>query len=396
MREIKVNLLAAAFLLLAGQARAEEDTRQKLGRPDLEAAETPCLTQSENTKDLSIRSGDSIWKLLLRAGVSKKEVGNAIKSLKKGRVLSDLQPGQNLRVLVNEKKLGWVRYRPSIATAYCASKSGGFKWAPLELPTTVEQSTLQMAITHNVLTTVTAHEEGPALAYQLDALFKPLVGRLKRGATIRVFFEKRMIEGELLNYGQILAAEYKFEDQKHRAFLFQDNYYDDLGNPLTQTAFKPPVPFAQLTSPFGWRRHPIRRRRRFHRGIDYGAQHGTPVFAAKDGVVAFARRKGHFGKMIAIDHEGKLRTRYAHLSRYASGIRGGKKVKAGDLIGFVGATGLTTGAHLHFETLVGKEHVDPALLQRSTAPFLTAAQERDFLYERKSLLETLGEDEPEL
>jgi murein DD-endopeptidase MepM/ murein hydrolase activator NlpD len=125
-----------------------------------------------------------------------------------------------------------------------------------------------------------------------------------------------------------------------------------------------PVPGAKITSPFGWREHPILKRLRFHEGVDFGAPRGTAVLAAQDGVVEEARWHGHYGRLIRIRHSAEVETAYAHLARFAAGLRPGTRVHKGQVIAAVGTSGYATGPHLYYEVLVHGHQVDPELNTR--------------------------------
>lgn len=124
-------------------------------------------------------------------------------------------------------------------------------------------------------------------------------------------------------------------------------------------AFAPPVRGAQITSPFGWRIHPVFGDRRFHKGVDFRAPKGTPVSASADGQIVEVGWRGNYGKYIRVRHTAKIETTYSHLSGYARGLHAGMRVRQGQVIGYVGRTGVATGNHLYYEMLVDGEHVDP-------------------------------------
>ncbi len=136
-------------------------------------------------------------------------------------------------------------------------------------------------------------------------------------------------------------------------------YYDANGRSATKSLMRTPISGARITSRYGMRRHPILGYSKMHTGIDFAATYGTPVKAAGSGVVQVARRVGAYGKYIRIKHRSSYRTAYAHLSRYARGIRPGVRVRQGQIIGYVGSTGRSTGPHLHYEVLRGKKRVNP-------------------------------------
>jgi len=149
-----------------------------------------------------------------------------------------------------------------------------------------------------------------------------------------------------------------------------------------------PIDGARLTSGYGMRRHPILGYSRMHPGLDFAAPTGTPIMAAGDGVVEYAGRKGNYGNYIRIRHPNEYHTVYAHMSRFASGIRSGARVRQGETIGYVGSTGMSTGPHLHYEVHHRGEHVNPATVD--TPPGRTLeGQELERFMQVKDDLETL-------
>ncbi len=136
-------------------------------------------------------------------------------------------------------------------------------------------------------------------------------------------------------------------------------FFDAKGNKIGQYLLRNPVPDGKKTSGFGMRRHPILGYTRMHSGVDWSAPAGTPILAAADGVVSFKGRKGEDGNQIVIDHGNGYQTSYSHQSKFAANIKVGTKVSQGEVIGYVGRSGLATGPHLHYEVVVGGKAVDP-------------------------------------
>ena len=164
--------------------------------------------------------------------------------------------------------------------------------------------------------------------------------------------------------GRVLAAEFINQKKSYRAVWFQDKeghggYYTPEGKNLRKAFLRSPLEFSRITSGFAMRLHPILQKWRAHRGIDYGAPTGTRVKATSDGVVAFAGRQGGYGNMVVLRHGGGVTTVYGHLSRFANGIRKGTRVGQGEVVGFVGQTGLATGPHLHYEFRVNNQYRNP-------------------------------------
>ena len=140
-------------------------------------------------------------------------------------------------------------------------------------------------------------------------------------------------------------------------------YFDENGKGMTKSLMKTPINGARLSSNYGMRKHPILGYNKMHKGVDFAAPTGTPIFAAGNGVVEFAGKNGSYGNYIRIRHDNTYKTAYAHLNGFKKGVYGGVRVKQGDVIGFVGSTGRSTGPHLHYEIIVNGEQVNPSTLK---------------------------------
>ena len=189
---------------------------------------------------------------------------------------------------------------------------------------------------------------------------------LKEGDTVRVLYESHNFRGQEVSTGNIMALEIGKAGRLYQAYYFDhgDNtgaYYDHRGKALSKGEFaKIPVNATRVSSPYGTRYHPILKTYRMHSGIDYAAPTGTPIMAPADGVVSFAGVKGGYGNAIMLNHRKGMETLYGHMSAFVSGVNAGKSVKAGDVIGFVGSTGRSTGPHLHYEVRINGQIVDPS------------------------------------
>ena len=189
---------------------------------------------------------------------------------------------------------------------------------------------------------------------------------LKEGDTVRVLYESHYFRGQEVSTGNIMALEVGKSGRLYQAYYFDhgDNtgaYYDHRGKALSKGEFaKIPVNATRVSSPYGTRYHPILKTYRMHSGIDYAAPTGTPIMAPADGVVSFAGVKGGYGNAIMLNHRKGMETLYGHMSAFVSGVSAGKSVKAGDVIGFVGSTGRSTGPHLHYEVRINGQIVDPS------------------------------------
>ena len=184
--------------------------------------------------------------------------------------------------------------------------------------------------------------------------------RVQTGDSFEVFYDqnKKNKPSELLFTSTIIGGERK-NFYRFRTPDGQVDYYDETGSSSKKFLMRKPVRGARYTSGFGYRIHPVLKTRKMHTGADWAAPTGTPILAAGNGVIEAAGVKGGYGNYIRIRHANSYKTAYAHMHRFAKGVRKGLKVRQGQVIGYVGSTGRSTGPHLHYEVLVNKRFVNP-------------------------------------
>jgi murein DD-endopeptidase MepM/ murein hydrolase activator NlpD len=215
-------------------------------------------------------------------------------------------------------------------------------------------------------------------AWDVDFVLDP-----RAGDSFTVVYEQLAKEGRVVGDGNILAAEFINDGKRFRAVRYVDaagrvDYYTPEGASLRKSFLKMPVQFSRISSVFNpRRRHPVLNTIRAHRGVDYAAPAGTPVSAISAGRVQFRGQKGGFGNVIELAHTNGIVTRYGHLSRFAQGLTAGQKVDQGQVIAYVGMTGLATGPHLHFEFIEHGVNIDPQkAMSRATPGIPVPAAER--------------------
>lgn len=191
---------------------------------------------------------------------------------------------------------------------------------------------------------------------------------LRLGDQFAVLYEEEEIEGEAALPRDVLALVYENRGKRFEAYRFEDAYYDAEGRPLQKMFLRSPLPFSRVTSRFNLRRfHPVLKVHRPHYGVDYGAPTGTPVRATASGVVDYVGRNGGAGKMVRLRHANGYETSYLHLSGYGKGARRGRRVGQGEVIGYVGSTGLSTGPHLDYRVKKSGRWIDPLSLTQTPA-----------------------------
>lgn len=219
---------------------------------------------------------------------------------------------------------------------------------------------------------------------------------LRRGDHFNVIYEGSYDEGELVKTGDVLAAEFVNNGKTYQAVGFRDasgemQYYTPDGKSLHKSFLRSPLEFTRVSSSFTTGRfHPILQRMKAHQGVDLAAPTGTRVKASGDAVVDFIGQKGGYGNVIVLKHENGVSTVYGHLSRFADGLHRGEKVAQGEVIGFVGMTGLATGPHLHYEFMVNGDHRDPMTVALPKADPITGQNKVAFDTVSRDLVAQIG------
>jgi murein DD-endopeptidase MepM/ murein hydrolase activator NlpD len=328
-----------------------------------------------------VRPGESLSVALQRHGVTADDVNALVVSLKGKVSLRGMRAGDVYRLEQRYAEgeapatfaLNAFEYSPRRAVGapvvYRAKREDkGFQVEEHKTPVRTEVVALGGEVRSNLYLAMKAVGEGSGLVSRFVDVFAwdiDFYRQTQRGDSFKVVVEKNYAEGRFVGYGKVLAAEYVNAGETHRGFLWtsQDGKvvgtYDENGRAREKTFLKSPLEIARITSSYGQRFHPILKRKRQHNGVDYGASRGTPFWSVADGVVTEARYSRTAGNMIVIRHINGYETQYFHASRFADGIRPGKRVRQRDVIGYVGNTGRSTAPHLHFGMKKRGNHVDP-------------------------------------
>ncbi len=219
---------------------------------------------------------------------------------------------------------------------------------------------------------------------------------IREGDQFRVVYEKRYVDGEQISDGEILAADFYVFNKWRTAMRYENSegdvgyYYPD-GRTMKRDFLRTPVDFTRISSKFNPNRlHPVFKTKRPHKGVDYAAPTGTPIYAAGSGRISFAGSQRGYGNVVYIKHDGAHETVYAHMSRFA-GFKKGDRVKQGDLIGYVGSTGWATGPHLHYEFRLNGVHKDPLKVTKQITQKLPAKEMAKFKALSTDLLAMLND-----
>ena len=314
--------------------------------------------------------GDTVAALLDRLGVRDPRGMEFLRTDPTGRaIFRQLVPGRTMQAETSDGgELVTLRYFLSAGTLLEVQRTAeGFlarSRAVAESPRVFYRSA---TIRSSLFAATDAAGIPDAIAMQVARIFATDIDfhtELRRGDRLAVAYEMIYDSGELVAPGRILAAEFVNDGRTYQAVLFTDDsggdaYYSLDGSNRAKAFLRSPVEFSRVSSGFGGRFHPIFKNWRAHTGVDFAAPSGTRVIAAADGTVVSAGPHGGYGNAIEVRHGGSITTLYGHLSGFAKGVRAGARVRQGEPIGYVGATGYATGPHLHYEFKISGMHQDP-------------------------------------
>ena len=347
-----------------------ESVDDEASAPDVAAV--PEKSEDPSTKIIRIERGDTLLGLLARLAIPAAEAHDAMSALSKVYNPRHIKVGDE--VTVNFDKTGvfsGFEFDPDLERSVRVernSKGGGFKAASVNHAL----STDTMAATTKIESSL--YDSGVKAGIPVS-IMSPLVKALahsidfqrdvRSGDTLRVLYEvKRNPDGVVVRTGRILFAEVTVRGQATPVYLYRykdgrEEYFDKDGKSLRRSLLRTPVNGARVSSGYGMRQHPVLGYSKMHRGVDFAAPTGTNIYASGDGVIVERRYKGSYGNYIRIRHNGNLSTAYAHMSRFVAGLSVGSRVRQGQVIGYVGSTGRSTGPHLHYEVLVNGTQVNP-------------------------------------
>lgn len=318
-----------------------------------------------------IKKGETLFDVFKKSGLALTELFKIKEASASVQKLSELHPGHSYKITVgSDNSVRSLVYRIDDNSMLNVRRENGVFEAEKK-PINYEKRTGEMCVVvrDNLISSIGDSRQDQMLAFRLSDIFAwdmDFAADLRNGDIFKIVVEKLYRNGQFKKYGDILSAEFTGNEGDYRAYRFEDGgkveYYDADGRPLEKAFLKAPLSFRRISSVFSLRRlNPILKIYRPHYGIDYAAPMGTPVSAVGNGTIIFSGRMGGYGNLVIIRHWGGYTTRYGHLSRMAKGIRTGIKVTQGEIIGYVGETGLATGPHLHFEMRIDGKPVNPLL-----------------------------------
>lgn len=368
-----------------GPVPAPADARDALGQDSLlsDGEDAPGSTSAEAApqdgeqefaagewQQITVKRGDNLAQIFSRAGLSARQVYEVMQAEGPVGRLKRIMPGEVVRLRVDEDaNLNELvlKIDPSqslrirrTAQGYTASKvEREYEVRTAHTSGVIEQSLFVSAQQAGLPDNLTMELAG-IFGWDIDMALD-----LRQGDRFTVIYEQNYLDGKRVSDGDIIAAEFVNRGKTFRAIRYTDtdgrtSYYTPSGLSVRKAFLRTPVNFTRISSKFDLhRRHPILNRIRAHKGVDYAAPTGTPIKATGDGKIVFRGRKGGYGNVIIIRHGSRYSTLYGHMSRFNSRFKLGSTVHQGQTIGYVGASGLATGPHLHYEFRVNGVHRNP-------------------------------------
>lgn len=360
------------------------------------AAQTQPLEQQEQQEQqeqlawqtLKVKSGDSFSSLMERAGFSTQAWYEVVQLGSDTKALTQLRVGESLKVAKDGRRVAALDYRLNAEdTLQLRRQDDALVITTHKSP--IERRTVSAAGTIETAFYLAADKAGlpDNIIMELADLFAWDINfalNTRSGDSFSVLYEEKYQEGKKIGTGHILAAEFINKGKSYRTLRYTDaggktNYYTPDGRSMRRAFLRSPVHFTRISSRFNPNRlHPIYKTKRPHRGVDYAAPRGTPIMSSGDGVVTFAGNKTGYGKVVIIKHGERYSTLYAHMNRISKGMRRGKRVSQGQVIGRVGSTGWATGPHLHYEFRVDGAHRNPLTVKLPLAQPIKKRYRQDF------------------
>jgi len=385
--------LAVVEAVAPAAGPAQTPDLQIANRPDI-ATPPDAVEPVVETRVLTVESGDTLMAMLTGEGVGRTEAHYAIEALGELVDLRRLQIGQEVTLTVSldgeTVRLDALETMPDVervtkvhrdpeTDAFVAGDTPNALVTRARAAAGTIDSSLYLAAVGQDVPDQVLIEAIRAYSYTVDFQrdFQP-------GDWFEILYEQDFHEsGELARNGDILYAKLTLSGQDYAIYRYEHgdgriDYYNRDGESMRRVLMRTPIDGARISSNFGPRRHPILGYSRMHRGTDFAAPTGTPIYAAGDGVIEFIGRNSGYGNYVRIRHHGSLKTAYGHMNGFARGLGQGDRVRQGDVIGYVGSTGLSTGPHLHYEVHVDGAQVNPMNIDLPTGENLAGTELAEF------------------
>mgnify|MGYP006082010983 CR=1 FL=1 len=380
-----VVALFSALIIVDSALEGEEKGQEAIFIETMEAIETK--SPNIQSKDIHIvQEGENLSVIFERYGVPLNTTYKIFRKDRKG-VVKNIQPGNRLEFTFNGKDLqaidivksSFLTYQIKIFPEIDIEKIQKIPEQITLLKSGIIESSFYLAGLKEAIPESVIMDLAYIFRWDIDFIFD-----IREGDKFRLLYETPFIDGIKVENGSILFAEFYNQNKKYTAIRYEGKnkkwaYFDEHGDSLEKAFLRAPLNFAYVSSHFNPnRKHPILNKIRAHNGVDYAAKSGTPIMATGEGAIESIGWKSGYGRTIIIRHGGDITTLYAHMNKYNPALSKGGKVKQGQTIGYVGASGFATGPHLHYEFRIGDKRTDPLKVPLPLASPLKKTALKDF------------------
>jgi murein DD-endopeptidase MepM/ murein hydrolase activator NlpD len=353
----------------------------------LSPAAKPLIDPASTMLNLLVRPGDTLELLFRRNGLSLSDLAAIVSLPDATRALKMLKPGDRLEIAHRDGQVvSLQRELDEVKVLSIARAESGFAARTIQRQVDVRTTGAHGVIQSSLFEAGTAAGIADRLVMDMAGIFEwdiDFIQDVREGDQFSLIYEELWRDGVKLRDGDVVAAEFVNQGKTYRAARFRGSdghadYFTPEGRSLRKAFIRAPLNFTRISSNFNPnRRHPLLNTIRAHQGVDYAAPTGTPVRAAGNGKILFRGVQGGYGNVLILQHGGNITTLYGHLSRFAN-ARAGARVQQGDIIGYVGMTGLATGPHLHYEYRVNGVHRNPRTVALPPAEPVSPEQQAEF------------------
>ncbi|AKK00404.1 MULTISPECIES: peptidoglycan DD-metalloendopeptidase family protein [Pseudomonas] len=377
--------------------------------PETAQAVAPAVEEKKGPdhREVIVAKGDTLSTLFEKVGLPSTSVHEILASDKQAKQFTQLQRGQKLEFELNpDGQLNNLHTKLSDLESITLTKNDkGYVFNRV-----IAKPTVRSAYVHGVINSSLSQSAARAgLSHSLTMDMANVFGYdidfaqdIRQGDEFDIIYEQKVVNGKSVGNGPILSARFTNRGKTYTAVRYTNkqgnsSYYTADGNSMRKAFIRTPVDFARISSKFSaGRKHPILNKIRAHKGVDYAAPRGTPIKAAGDGKVLLAGRRGGYGNTVIIQHGNTYRTLYGHMQGFAKGVKTGGTVKQGQVIGYIGTTGLSTGPHLHYEFQVNGVHVDPLGQKLPMADPIAKSERARFLAQSQPLMARMDQEKATL
>ncbi len=389
--------LSAIFYLVNNTDKVEIDFEEEIKEPNIKFGFD---LDSFSIKKGKIKEGQVLGEILYLHHINHNQINRIVKKSKGVFDFRRAVPGKNFMVLcskdTNETAQVFI-YEKSLSEYVVFDIRNDIKVYIGKKPIEIKNRLSSGIIESSLWNTLVNNNLSPALVVELEAIYAWTLDffKIQKGDYFTVLFEEKYVEGEFVGIGDVKASIFTHSGNNFYAFYFEENelygdYFDHEGNNLRKTFLRAPIKYSRISSRFSKRRkHPVTGQWKGHFGTDYAAPTGTPIMATANGTISKASYSRNNGNYVKIKHNTKYSTQYLHMSKIAAGIKKGKFVKQGDVIGYVGSTGLATGPHVCYRFWKNGRQVDPYKEKLPAGEPIKKENKDNYILLKDSLLQLL-------